>query len=258
MKFFSFSSDWGGRLGMAALLLMLAAPLSAEPPVANNAIVPVGKLENDFYNWNERHAAVLAIKGKINPEVVLIGDSITHLWGGEPNEPKGNRGKDSWQELFGSKPALNLGFGWDRTQNVLYRIQEGELDGLKPKTIVIHIGTNNLAGTKNARENTPEEIAAAIGLIVEKAQEKCPEAQVILMAVFPRGQNATDPRRAKIAEINKLLSGIASRPRVTLVDITSKLMNTDGTITREVMADFLHPAAKGYAVWAEALKPLLR
>ncbi|HVJ46924.1 MAG TPA: hypothetical protein VM511_11095, partial [Luteolibacter sp.] len=105
----------------------------AAPPVENNAIVPVGKLENDFYDWNKRHEEILAIKDKIDPEIVLIGDSITHLWGGQPNEPKGNRGAIAWKELFGEKRVLNCGFGWDRTQNVLFRINNGEIDGLKPK-----------------------------------------------------------------------------------------------------------------------------
>jgi lysophospholipase L1-like esterase len=151
---------------------------------------------------------------------------------------------------------LNLGFGWDRTQNVLYRIEKGELDGLHPKFVVIHIGTNNLAGTKNAHENTPAEIAEAITLIVDRVQAKCPAAQVILMAVFPRGEKPTDPHRAKIAAINEIIAKLA-RPRLTYFDITTKLENPDGTISKEVMGDYLHPTSKGYAIWAEALKPLL-
>lgn len=247
--------------------VVLAAALSlpcflhaqpAAPPVAveNNAIVPVGKLENDFYDWNKRHAEILEIKGKIDPEVVLIGDSITHLWGGQPNEPKGNRGAISWKELFGEKRVLNCGFGWDRTQNVLFRIADGELDGLKPKTVVIHIGTNNLAGTKNARKNSPEEIAAAVTLIAGKVHEKCPDAKVILMAVFPRGEKPDNPHRAEIAAINTSLEAkVRDLPWVTYLDITKNFLNADGTMSREVMGDFLHPAEKGYAVWAEALKP---
>ncbi len=241
---------------LSLLLLFFACAVFAETPV-NTATVPVGKLEKDFYEWQARHEAVMAAKDKIQPEIVFLGDSITHLWAGEPNEPKGNRGVEAMKALCGDRPVLNLGFGWDRTQNVLYRIQLGELDGLKPKAVVIHIGTNNLAGTKNAHENTPEEIAQAIGLIVDRVREKCPAAKIILMAVFPRGESPSNPMRARIAQINQGLAKQADKPNVVLLDITSKLTNADGTISKEVMGDFLHPAAKGYAIWAEALKPVL-
>jgi lysophospholipase L1-like esterase len=241
-------------------VLLLAGIVFAEPPApTNSAVIPVGKLEKDFYDWDQRHAAVMTVKNSLKPEIVLIGDSITHMWGGPPEETsgRGNRGMDAWKALFGDRPVLNLGFGWDRTQNVLKRIELGELDGLTPKAVVIHIGTNNLAGTKNARENTPAEIAEAIGVIVDKVQAKCPSADIILMAVFPRGEKPDNPARAKIAAINQGLATRAFNRRVTFLDLTAKFTNADGTISKEVMSDFLHPAAKGYAIWAEALKPVL-
>jgi lysophospholipase L1-like esterase len=160
-------------------------------------------------------------------------------------------------KTLSDKPVLNLGFGWDRTQNVLKRIELGELDGIKPKAVVIHIGTNNLAGTKNARANTPAEIAEAIGVIVDRVRGKCPAAKIILMAVFPRGEKPGDSARAKIAEINIGIAKLAEKPNLVLLDITSKLTNPDGTISKDVMGDFLHPTGKGYAIWAEALKPHL-
>ena len=112
---------------------------------------------------------------------------------------------DSWKALFGNRHVLNLGFGWDRTQNVLKRIELGELDGIDPKWIVIHIGTNNLSSTPHYRDGTPAQIAEGIAAVVERAQAKCPHAQVILMAVFPREKGATNPQRERIAQINKLL-----------------------------------------------------
>lgn len=224
----------------------------------NSAIKPSGKLENDGYGWEDRHAAAMAVKDKINPEIVLMGDSITHFWGGEPDGGKmGNRGLQSWQDLFGQRRVLNLGFGWDRTQNVLKRIELGELDGLNPKAIVIHIGTNNLAGTAQSRSNTPAEIAEGISLIVDRAQAKCPAAQIILMAIFPRGQSPGDPKRAILADINQRLAPLAQKPRVTVLDITTKWLQPDGAISKETMPDFLHPNEKGYTIWAEALKPVL-
>ncbi|MFZ4765869.1 MAG: GDSL-type esterase/lipase family protein [Roseimicrobium sp.] len=247
-------------LGISVLPFLLGGVLLAEPPqVVNTAVVPVGRLEKDFYDWEQRHAAVMAIKDALKPEIVLIGDSITHMWGGPPEVGfwRGNRGLKAWKELFGDRPVLNLGFGWDRTQNVLKRLELGELDGLAPKVVVIHIGTNNLAGTKNARENTPAEIAEGIAAIVDRVQIKCPTAQVILMAVFPRGEKPDNPDRAKISAINERLAALSGKPRLTYLDLTAKFLNADGTISKEVMGDFLHPAAKGYAIWAEALKPLI-
>jgi lysophospholipase L1-like esterase/dienelactone hydrolase len=223
----------------------------------NSACLPKGKLENDFYEWNDRHAAIMKIKETLNPEVILIGDSITHLWGGEPAEPQGNRGAESWAALFGKRRVLNLGFGYDRTQNVLMRIDRGELDGLRPKAIVIHIGTNNTRATPNARENTAAEIAEGIAAVVERTKAKCPAARLILMAIFPRGEQPGDPARAKVAAVNALLPAVAKATGATLVDIGPQLIEKDGTVSRETMPDFLHPAAKGYAIWAEALKPLL-
>jgi len=228
-------------------------------PSGNTASIAAGKLENDFYDWDQRHAAIMAIKDTIKPQVLLIGDSIIHLWGGLPEESssKGNRGTDSWKALFADRPVLNLGFGWDRTQNVLKRIELGELDGLSPKAIVLLIGTNNLTASRNARENSPAEIADGISVILEKCAAKCPQAQIILMAIFPRGEKPNDPARAKVAAINERIKKFAEKPHVNFLDLTALLTNADGTISKEVLSDFLHPSPKGYAIWAEALRPIL-
>lgn len=227
------------------------------PPDWNTATRPVMSIEVDQYGWEARHAAVLEAKKQFQPQYVLVGDSITHCWGGLPDGGKvGNRGVTSWNALFGDR-ALNLGFGWDRTQNVLKRIELGELDGLDPKAVVVHIGTNNLAATPQSRRNTPAEIAEAIGLVVERIQAKCPRAQVILMAIFPRGRGTTNADRQAIEEINRMLAPLGQKPRVTLLDITAKWLAADGSVSAELMPDYLHPNEKGYAVWAEALRPLL-
>ena len=122
---------------------------------------------------------------------------------------------------------------------------------------MIHIGTNNLAGTPHYRAGTPAQIAEGITAIVERAQTKCPHAQVILMAVFPRGKGAVNPQRANIAEINKLLSPLVQKPRVTFLDITDKWLAPDGSVSTGLMPDSLHPNEKGYHVWADALRTLL-
>jgi lysophospholipase L1-like esterase len=122
---------------------------------------------------------------------------------------------------------------------------------------VIHIGTNNLAQTENCRANTPAEIAQGIEVIIDQALAKCPGAKIILMGIFPRGQKPEDPKRAVLKEINSLLAPLARKPGITFLDITQNWLSSDGTISKENMPDFLHPNQKGYAVWAEALKPVL-
>jgi lysophospholipase L1-like esterase len=187
----------------------------------------------------------------------MIGDSITHLWGGEPEEPRGNRGAESWRALFGERAVLNLGFGWDRTQNVLGRFKRGELDGLQPKLAVIHIGTNNLAGTKSVRAATADEIADGVQSVVLQTKAKCPGVRVVLMAVFPRGREAGDPMRARVAAINERLAGVAKVCGADWLDLSGRFVGADGRISEEVMPDGLHPSEKGYGIWAEGLKPFL-
>ena len=231
------------------------------PP--NTAIVPVSKLENDSYDWWARHAEVLRIKDSINPEIVLIGNSITHFWGGEPKlkyadgKPRIPNGPKTWDSLFGNYRVLNLGFGWDRTQNVLWRLDHGELDGLHPRTVIINIGTNNTSQTSNARMNTAPEIVEGIRTIYMRVRSKIPGAKVILMAVFPREESPTHPRRMLINEINKQLEAFATEQKITFVNIGSKMLAPDGTLPREIASDFCHPTEKGYQIWADGIRSLI-
>lgn len=246
---------WAQAVEPTLARLMGDQPLGVDVP-SNSALIPVPKLEEDSYDWYARHADVLRVKDQLRPEVVLIGDSITHFWGGEPKANQAN-GPQAWQNTFGRYRTLNLGFGWDRIQNVLWRIDHGELDGLSPRVIVIHIGTNNTSDTANARQNTPAEIVEGIGAILQRIRAKAPTARVILMAVFPREQKPDHPRRTHITEINRLLTDFAKTARVTFLDIGPKLLQGDGTISKDIMGDFCHPTEKGYQVWGEALTPLL-
>ena len=246
---------WAQALEPTLAELMGDQPLAVATP-ANTALVPATKLENDSYDWWARHRDVLAAAKTADPQVVLIGDSITHFWGGEPKANHVN-GPKAWAAAFDTYRVLNLGFGWDRTQNVLWRLDHGELDGLHPHAIVLHIGTNNTSGTPNARQNTPEEIADGIRAILIRVRSKAPEARIILMAVFPREEKPDNPRRAQIAGINKLIAEFGKTPGITFVDIGPKLVRPDGTLPRDMMSDFCHPTDKGYQVWADALAPLL-
>jgi lysophospholipase L1-like esterase len=247
---------WAQAIDPTLARLVGDQPLAVEVP-GNSALVPVSKLEEDSYDWYQRHAEVLRVSKTIDPEVVLIGDSITHFWGGEPKARQAN-GPNSWEATFAKYRTLNLGFGWDRIQNVLWRLDHGEMDGMHPKVVVLHIGTNNTSETAKARQNTAAEIVAGIRAILQRLRAKAPDAHVVLMAVFPREQKPDHPRRVHINEINKLLAAEFGETRgVTLVDIGPRLLEPAGTISREIMPDFCHPTEKGYKVWGEALAPLL-
>lgn len=246
---------WAQALEPTLARLMGDQPLAVDVP-GNAALVPLPKLEEDGYDWFGRHEEILKLKDRINPEVVLIGDSITHFWGGEPKPARAN-GPASWQATFGQYRTLNLGFGWDRIQNVLWRLDHGELDGTHPRVVVLHIGTNNTSDTEHARKNTPEEIAEGIRAILRRLRAKVPEARIVLMAVFPREQKPDHPRRLQIEAINRLLQPLGELPGVTWVDLGPRMRQADGTISPEIMRDFCHPTEAGYRIWGEALAPIL-
>lgn len=230
---------------------------------ANTAIAPVTKLEEDSYNWWDRHAEVLRIKDSINPEIVLIGNSITHFWGGLPQLKYADgklrlpNGPNAWASVFGNRRVLNLGFGWDRTQNALWRLDHGELDGLHPRYVIIDIGTNNTSQTEHARMNTAAEIVEGIRAVCLRVRSKVPHANIIVMNIFPREKDPNNPRRILINDINKQLNAFAAEQHLTLVDIGPKMLNPDGTFLPDIMLDFTHPTDKGYQIWADAIRPLI-
>jgi len=176
-------------------------------------------------------------------EVVFIGDSITDGWRG--------RGRKTWDKYYGGKyNALNLGIGGDRTQHILWRIAHGELDGLSPKAVVMMIGTNNSG-------SPVEEIVAGVKADVAAVHEKLPKANILLLAVFPRGASATDGGRIKLKKVNEALALLDGKDNVKYLDIGPKFLEADGTLPKTIMPDALHPNEKGYGIWAEAIKPTL-
>lgn len=221
-----------------------------EPPPST--IVPLTQArEFPGYDWIARHAAVLEAVKKRNPQMLFIGDSITHFFGGEPHD-KGNSGKGVWAKYYEPRNAVNLGYGWDRTENVLWRMTVGhELDNCAPKVAVVMIGTNNIG------LNKPEEIALGIQKICEAIHAKLPETKILLLGVFPRGKKP-DANRAKIAEINKIISKLDGQGGVTFLDFGAKFLDADGNLAPDIMPDALHPNEKGYQIWAEAMEPALK
>ena len=173
-----------------------------------------------------------------------MGDSITDFW---RNDNGPFAGKMVFEENFGKWNVANFGIAGDTTQGVLYRLQNGEGEGINPKAIMLMIGTNNIG------RNTAPEIAEGIGAIVLDMKKRFTDAKVLLLAVFPRGK-ANDPVRDKIAEINTIISRLHDGDRVHYLDIGQGFLDEAGNIPREVMVDGLHPSATGYEIWAKAVK----
>lgn len=220
---------------LLALSLVVAVPAAAQ----NTAVIPA-----PFQP--QRHEAFVEIAKHGNIDCLLMGDSITDWWR--------SIGKAVYDKHFGSLKCANFGISGDRTQGVLWRMENGELDGYTPKMMMLMIGTNNLGGGTRPG-NTPAEIAEGITAVVTKFRTKFPQARVLLLGVFPRGRTADNPARERIREINAIIAKLDDGKSVKYMDIGAKFLEPDGSISVEVMKDGLHPTEKGYQIWADAVTP---
>ncbi|OHB57595.1 MAG: hypothetical protein A2Y07_06985 [Planctomycetes bacterium GWF2_50_10] len=194
--------------------------------------------------WQKRHQAIIDRNKQGNVDLIFIGDSITQGWEGD--------GKTVWQQYYAKRNAVNMGFGGDQTQQVLWRLNNGELAGIAPKLAIIMIGTNNSGGN----DNTANEIGEGIIAICKKIRSDLPKTKILILAIFPRGEKNSF-QREKNASASKLASSIADNEWVYYLDIGSKYLNNDGTLSKDLMPDFLHPNSKGYQIEAEAIEPLV-
>jgi len=221
-----------------------AVTLDAQEGVATppSTIIPITQNRNwSSYDWVQRHNTLCALVRERKPALVFIGDSITHQL----------EGKDVWRKYYEPRNAVDLGFGWDRTENVLWRLQHGELEGVEPKVAVIMIGTNN------SGSNQPADIAIGIRAICTEIHQRTPNTKILLLGIFPRGEKPDDGRK-RIDSINSLIAAFDGQDGITFLDIGTKFLNPDGTISKEIMGDFLHPTPKGQEIWAEAMEPTLK
>ena len=202
------------------------------------------------YDWLARHDQVLAREKAGGAGMLMIGDSITHLWGGEPDDPRHARANDLWDTYFRPRNAVNLGFGWDRTQHVLWRFDHGELDGIHPRVAVIMIGTNNMG-------DSAEDITAGITEIVHTVRKKLPRTKILLLGIFPRDHEAETANRKKILDVNQRISALGKERNITFLDFGSKFLQPDGTLSPDIMPDYLHPNHTGYELWAREMEPTL-
>jgi len=191
----------------------------------------------------KRHEQFLEIAKKGGVDLLFLGDSITDGW-------RGKNGKKTWDENFGPLNAANFGIGGDRTQHVLWRVQNGELEGIKPKLAVLMIGTNN--GGDSA-----DDVASGITAIVKEVRTKSPTTKVLLLGIFPRGEKP-NPGREKNDKVNGMVAKLDDAKEVKYLDIGAKFLAEDKTISKEVMPDFLHLSEKGYQIWAGAILPTVK
>ncbi len=252
---------------MSLALVAVAAPKEKKNarPAPIKETTPIARIESAVRNqpgrgegifgefwWANRflsrHQQIEAQKGK-TVDLVLVGDSIIHFW--EWKHPA------SWKQLVGNRTVLNLGYGGDRTENVIWRLTHGELDGYQAKTIVLMIGTNN----NSSSDTKPENVALGVQKCVELIRAKQPQAKLVLHPIFPRGRSAQSKHHVaaqrRNEQTNRLLRDwAATRKDITWVDFNAKLVDQSGWVPREIMADEIHPTDAGYRIWSDALAPV--
>ena len=230
-----------------SLFLLLSAWLPMTALAENSAVVPAPRTSPT--NWVARHEGFLAEARQGQFDLVFIGDSITDGWR--------TRGREVWNKFYAPRQALNLGIGGDRTQHVLWRIERGELDGLKPKAVVLMIGTNNTGKEKDGSpRNSTAEIIEGVTAVVKAIRAKLPQSRLLLLAVFPRG-TVDAPQRAQIKEVNTVIARLDDGKMIKFLDIGKVFLADDGSIPKTIMPDLLHPNAEGYQRWADAMEPTL-
>jgi lysophospholipase L1-like esterase len=217
--------------------LVLATLLSVQEPGASPAPKDGG--------WMKRHEGFCAEAKKGGIEVLFLGDSITDAW-------RSGTQRKFFDERFGPLKAGNFGISGDRTQHVLWRLKNGEFEGLTPKAVCLMIGTNNIG------QKDPESAASAVAgiqAILKEIHARSPKTKVLLQAVFPRGEKPDHPHRAVIREINAAIAKLDDGGKtVKFLDFGEKFLQPDGTISKDIMPDFLHLSPKGYQIWADAIQ----
>ena len=230
------------KLILSLLISLLSFSVIAdEQPLSVKPVVQDAKWAVKW--WMPRHKEKIALKEKMGQvDLVFLGDSITHAWD--------NQGKQVWKKYYEPRKALNIGFSGDRTEHVLWRLNNGAVDGIKPKLVVLMIGTNNTGHRMDKAENT----ALGIKTILETLKTKLPETKVLMLAIFPRGAKPDDPKRVLNDNINKIIKGYADNKNVYFQDINAKFLDKDGILQKSVMKDLLHPNQDQYQVWADAIE----
>jgi N-acetylglucosamine-6-sulfatase len=195
--------------------------------------------------WDEKYKEADTKDAK-DAKIVFLGDSITQAWEGP--------GKKAWDKYFAPMGALNWGFSGDRTEHLIWRLQNGNVQRVDPEVAVILIGTNNTGHNQRPAEET----AQGIKRVLDDLAWKWPDTKVILMSVFPRGPDIENPLRKINSEINEQAKALADGKRVHFLDINDKFLDEDGNLSKDIFPDLLHLSPAAYDTWAEALMPKLK
>ena len=238
------------RLLLASALLAAAA-FAAEPHVAINPVPREG-------GWVKRHESFNAISKQGEARLVFLGDSITQGWEGA--------GKEVWAKQYAGRKAANFGIGGDRTEHVLWRLGNGNFDGLQPKLIVLMIGTNNTGHVGRPQKElngaiyqcSAEQTAEGVQRIVETLRQKTPAAKILLLGIFPRGATPADAMRQQNEATNARIAKLADGQSVHYLDVGTSFLAADGTLSKDIMPDLLHLSPKGYQLWADAIEPKVK
>jgi beta-glucosidase len=204
-----------------------------------SAVIPVKRIDS---TWRLRREAVNARLKKGNVDLLFVGDSITRRWE--------DTGKKYWDKYYEHRNAVNMGFGGDLTQHVLWRLDHSDFENISPKLAIVLIGTNN----SNGDDYTAEEIAEGITAICKKLRSKLPKTKILLLAIFPRDREPS-AQRQKNAKASLLASRIADNKMIYYLDIGKAFLTKDGTLPEEIASDCLHLDEEGYRIWAEAMEP---
>jgi len=227
------------------LVSLLGFVLLASPVLAHTAVEPVPR----DAAWLKRHDSFVAIAAQGGVDVLFLGDSITDGWRAT--------GKAVWAREFAPLRAANFGIGGDRTQHVLWRLANGEAQGIRPKAVVLLIGTNNTGLERDnvTVRNTVPETIAGITAVVQSLRQRLPDAKILLLAVFPRADGAGDvPVRAQVTEVNQAIAKLHDGRHIHFLDIGARFLAADGTVPTAIMPDKLHLSEEGYAIWADAIR----
>jgi lysophospholipase L1-like esterase len=239
----------------AATTAALTAPTAtpSDAPKVNTALVPVPQRGANYQTVHQR-LVEQAKAGGI--DVLFVGDSITDFWIGVSSGRA--TGKDVWDKNFAPLKAADFGYNADRTQNVLWRLQNGEGQGFSPKAIVLMIGTNNI-GVQNRQNpaqgvrNTTPEAVAGVTAVVNELRKDFPGAKILLLAIFPRDDDQL--AKSQIPQVNKELAKLDDQQHVFFLDLTKNFLDPDGNLNPAAFgADKLHPTALGYQIWADGIK----
>jgi lysophospholipase L1-like esterase len=247
-----FPEPTGLLRGLATILLgvcLLSGCTCRPDPVPNTATLPVPRPKND--PWLKRHEGFVEIaRTPARCDLLFLGDSITDQWR--------SKGRAIWDREYAPHGAVNFGISGDRTQHLLWRLQNGEIGTLRPKVVVLMIGTNNVGfeGDQKRVRNTAPQIAEGIRANVAYLRRQLPQAKILLLGVFPRG-DPDSPARADVTEVNRRIARLHDGRRVFFLDIGPAFLGADGTLAADIMPDKLHPTPKGYGRWSEAIRPTL-